>query len=136
MSKGSIHRALVVVLIVIGFVLVWVRMASAQQQPLYTKEQIEQIKKQNEKAANMNVLIEQANAAMTAKNWQGAVGPMQQLIAIDPANWSLYSVLGDAQLNLGQYDQAAIPMRGPAMPAPSVLSHTSPQQQSNFVKHS
>jgi hypothetical protein len=61
MNKGSIHRALAVVLIVIGFAPVWVRTTSAQQQLQYTKEQIEQIKKQNEKAANMNVLIEQAN---------------------------------------------------------------------------
>lgn len=106
MNKGSIHQALAVVLIVIGFAPAWVPTASAQQQPQYTKEQIEQIKKHNEKAANMNVLIEQANTAMAAKNWQGAVGPMQQLIVIDPANWSLYSILGDAQLNLGQYDQA------------------------------
>ncbi len=31
---------------------------------------------------------------------------MQQLIALDPNNWEFYSALGDANLNLGQYDQA------------------------------
>lgn len=76
------------------------------QQPKYTKEQVEQIKKQNEKATNMNSLIAQANTAVQSKNWQAAVDPLQQLVAIDPTGWQFYSALGDAQLNLGQYDQA------------------------------
>lgn len=77
-----------------------------QQQPKYTKEQLEAIKKQNEKAQNTNLLIKQVNDAIAAKNWQEAVSPLQQLIAQDPNNWQYYSGLGDAQLNLGQYDQA------------------------------
>jgi tetratricopeptide (TPR) repeat protein len=76
------------------------------QQPKYTKEQIEELKKQREKALNMNALIQQVNTAASNKNWQEAVGPLQQLIAIDPNNWQYYSGLGDAQLNLGQYEQA------------------------------
>jgi tetratricopeptide (TPR) repeat protein len=77
-----------------------------QQQPKYTKEQVEEIKKQNEKAGNMNALIQQATSAMNAKNWQEAVGPLQQLVAMDPNDWQFYSALGDSQLNLGQFDQA------------------------------
>lgn len=81
---------------------------SGQQPPQkYTKEQVEEIKKQNEKAQNFNALIKQVNDAITSKNWQDAVAPLQQLIAGDPNNWQYYSGLGDAQLNLGQFDQAA-----------------------------
>jgi tetratricopeptide (TPR) repeat protein len=76
------------------------------QQQKYTKEQIDEIKKQNEKAQNFNVLIQQVNTAIQNKNWQDAVSPLQQLILLDPTNWQYYSGLGDAQSNLEQYDQA------------------------------
>ena len=71
-----------------------------------SKEQVEEIKKQNEKAQGTNALAKQVNEAMGAKNYEAAVAPLQQLIAADPNNWQYYSALGDAQLNLGQYDQA------------------------------
>ena len=77
-----------------------------QPQPKYTKEQIEEIKKQNAKAENTNALIKQATDAMQAKNWQGAQEPLQQLITIDPNNWQYQSAMGDVYLNLGQFDQA------------------------------
>ena len=77
-----------------------------QPQPKYTKEQIEEIKKQNEKATNTNALIQQAMDAINAKNWQAAQTPLQQLIAVDPNNWQYQSAMGDVYLNLGQFDQA------------------------------
>jgi tetratricopeptide (TPR) repeat protein len=77
-----------------------------EPKPILTKEQIEEIKKRNEKAVNANALIQKANTAMAAKNWQEAVDPLQQLITVDPTNWQYYSGLGDAQSALGQYDQA------------------------------
>jgi tetratricopeptide (TPR) repeat protein len=77
-----------------------------QQPPAYTKEQLDELKKQNERAQSQNALIKQAMEAMTAKNWQAALAPLQQLIAEDPNNWQYYSALGDAQFNLGTYDQA------------------------------
>src|SRR5215469_7413846 len=52
-----------------------------QPQPKYTKEQIEEIKKQNEKATNTNALIKQALDAINAKNWQEAQAPLTQLVA-------------------------------------------------------
>lgn len=81
--------------------------SDGSQQPTYTKEQIEAMKKQREQAINMNALIQQANAAMTAKNWQDAVAPLQQLIAMEPNNWQFYSSLGNTRLSLGQYQEAA-----------------------------
>lgn len=77
-----------------------------QPQQKLSKEQVEEIKKQNAKAENTNTLVKQVNEAITNKNWQAAVDPLQQLIAADPNNWQYYSGLGDAQYNLGQYDQA------------------------------
>jgi len=78
-----------------------------QQPPAYTQEQIEELKKQNERARNQNALIKQAMEAMSAKNWQAAVVPLQQLIADDPNNWQFRSAMGDVQFGLGAYDQAA-----------------------------
>jgi tetratricopeptide (TPR) repeat protein len=77
-----------------------------QRSPAYTKEQIDELKKQNERAQNQNTLIKQAMEAMTAKNWQAAVAPLQQLIADDPNNWQYHSAMGDVQFNLGSYAQA------------------------------
>ena len=77
-----------------------------QQPPGYTQEQIEELKKQNERARNQNALIKQAMEAMNAKNWQGAVAPLQRLIVDDPNNWQFHSAMGDAQFGLGAYDQA------------------------------
>ncbi len=78
----------------------------ASSQPKLTPEQIEAIKKQNDKAAAMNALIQQAQNAMNAKDWQGAISPLQELLVLDPTQWQFYSALGDAQLYLGQYDRA------------------------------
>jgi tetratricopeptide (TPR) repeat protein len=78
----------------------------SQSAPKYTKEQLEEFKKQNERATAMNALIQQAQTAMSAKNWKDAVSPLQQLVAMAPNGWQFYSSLGDAQLNLGQYEQA------------------------------
>src|SRR6185312_4601866 len=74
--------------------------------PKYTKEQIEAIKAQNAKAEGQNALISQAQAAMNAKNWEGAIPPLQQLSQQDPNRWAFTQALGNAQLNTGQYDQA------------------------------
>jgi tetratricopeptide (TPR) repeat protein len=71
-----------------------------------TPEQAQASKDQNAKAAALNVLIKQANDAIAVKNWQAAIAPLQQAIAADPGNWQYYSGLGDAYLNLGQYDTA------------------------------
>ena len=76
------------------------------QQPKYTKEQIEEIKKSNEKITSMKPLVDQAQTALNAKNWEAAVPPLQQLVTMDPSNWQYYSFLADAQMQLGQYDQA------------------------------
>jgi tetratricopeptide (TPR) repeat protein len=61
---------------------------------------------QNEKVSAMDALIQQANNALNAKNWEGAVAPLQELLALHPTQWQFYSALGQAQLNLQLYDKA------------------------------
>jgi len=77
-----------------------------QQPPSYTPEQIEELKKQNERARSHNVLMQQTMEAMGSKNWQAAVAPLQQLMADEPNNWQFHSAMGDVQFGLGAYDQA------------------------------
>jgi tetratricopeptide (TPR) repeat protein len=74
--------------------------------PTYTKEQIEAMKAQNAKAVSQNALITQAINAMNAKQWQEAVPPLQQLIAADPNRYEFYQSLGEAQFNLGQFEDS------------------------------
>jgi len=111
MKTNSFSLAVVVLLLSFCLLPAWSQTGQASgqpaQQPKYTKEQIEAIKKDNEKRTQMNSLIQQVNTATAAKNWQDAIAPLQQLIVLDPNNWQFYSGLGDAQFNLGQYDQAA-----------------------------
>jgi tetratricopeptide (TPR) repeat protein len=75
-------------------------------QPKVTKEQLDALKAQNAKAESINALIAQYNTAMTAKNWQGAIAPLQGMIAADPNRWEYLQALGTAQMNVEDYDGA------------------------------
>jgi tetratricopeptide (TPR) repeat protein len=79
---------------------------SGKGQPTLTKEQRAAIEAQNAKARSTNELISQANAALNAKNWEGAIPILQQLIQADPNRWQFIQRLGDAQLNTAQYEPA------------------------------
>ncbi len=70
------------------------------------KQAIETIKEKSAKATRMNELIAKANQAIQAREWRQVEGLTQKLIAEDPAGWRYYQPLGDAQLNLGEYDEA------------------------------
>jgi tetratricopeptide (TPR) repeat protein len=75
------------------------------EQPAITHEHSEVVA-ENKKAIDFNALATKANTAIARKDWQEAIGPLQRLVAGSPDNWQYYSGLGDAQLNLGQYDEA------------------------------
>jgi tetratricopeptide (TPR) repeat protein len=64
------------------------------------------MKAQLERAQAQNGLINQAIDAMNAREWQKAIAPLKQLIANDPDRYEFYQSLGEAQLNLAQYDEA------------------------------
>ena len=72
-----------------------------------SKEEIEKLKAEREKGMSLNALISQYNAAQTAKNWQEASDVLKKMIVADPNRWEYQKALGDMQLNLGQYQEAA-----------------------------
>ena len=72
--------------------------------PQISKEEIEKIKASNAKAEGINALINQYNAAITAKDWKAAIPPLQGMLAADPARWEYYQALGNAQLNDGEFE--------------------------------
>lgn len=55
-----------------------------------------------------NVLIEKANAALAARNWQDAEKLLKQLIALAANRADYQKSLGDAQGNLGRYRDAVV----------------------------
>jgi tetratricopeptide (TPR) repeat protein len=83
------------------------------EQPKLTKEELAQqlaqreaLKAKNAKALNQNAIISQVNAARQAKNYEEAATGLKQLIQMEPNRYEYYSGLGNAQLNLGQYEDA------------------------------
>jgi len=74
-------------------------------QPTVSKEEMEKLKGEREKALGENALISQLNPALQAKDWATAQPILQKLIAMNP-RWDYLQALGNAQLNLGKYDDA------------------------------
>jgi tetratricopeptide (TPR) repeat protein len=85
-------------------------------QPTVSKEELERLKGERDKALNENALISQLNPALQAKDWATAEPILQKLITMNPARWDYQQALGNAQLSLNKYDDAvatyekAIPM--------------------------
>ncbi|MGA7710571.1 MAG: tetratricopeptide repeat protein [Rhizomicrobium sp.] len=50
-------------------------------------------------------LLSEAQTELAGKNWQQAADTLNKLIALDP-RWDYYQMLGGAELNLGQYQEA------------------------------
>ncbi len=84
-----------------------VEMSSGKPGGGISKEEMEKLKAEREKGLNINALISQYNAAQTAKNWQEAADILKKMIAAEPNRWEYQKALGDTQLNLGQYQEAA-----------------------------
>lgn len=72
-----------------------------------SKAEMEKLKAEREKGMNLNALIVQYNAAQTAKNWQEAADILKKMITAEPNRWEYQKALGDTELNLGQYQEAA-----------------------------
>ncbi len=69
-------------------------------------QQADSMRAAHDKAIKLNVLITEANQALDAKDWQKVAGLTQEMIAIEPNRWQFYQGLGDAQLNLKNYEAA------------------------------
>lgn len=71
-----------------------------------SKEELEKMKSERDKALSENALINQLNPALQAKNWAVAEPILVQLVAQNPNRWEYQQALGNAQLNLGKFDEA------------------------------
>ncbi|HEX9255421.1 MAG TPA: tetratricopeptide repeat protein, partial [Candidatus Angelobacter sp.] len=80
--------------------------AGGAGQPTVSKEELEKLKGEREKALGENALIAQLNPALQAKDWATAEPILQKLIAMNPGRWDYQQALGNAQLSLGKYDDA------------------------------
>jgi len=80
--------------------------AGTTKENTISKEEYEKLKAEHEKGMNLNALISQYTAAQQAKNWQQATDVLKQMIAADPTRWDFQKAMGDAQFNLGQYEDA------------------------------
>jgi tetratricopeptide (TPR) repeat protein len=102
-------------------------------QPKVTAEQLEAIKAQNAKALSINALINQYNAANAAKDWAGAITPLQGMIAADPTRWDYIQALGNMQLNAGQYDDAVQSYEKGIQVAQGYVSGATPKDPKNPI---
>ncbi len=80
--------------------------AGGKGAPGPSKEQLDKMKADREKALGENALIAQLNPALQAKDWATAEPILQQLIVANPNRWEYQQALGNAQLNLGKLDEA------------------------------
>jgi tetratricopeptide (TPR) repeat protein len=69
-------------------------------------EAIERTKEKSAKAFHVNELIDKANRAIQTCEWREVQELTQELVAENPGGWQYHQSFGDAQLNLGKYDDA------------------------------
>ncbi|HMC30247.1 MAG TPA: tetratricopeptide repeat protein [Candidatus Angelobacter sp.] len=71
-----------------------------------SKEEMEKLKAEREKALGENTLISQLNPALQAKNWEAAEPILRQLVTINPNRWEYQQALGNTLLSLGKFDES------------------------------
>lgn len=71
-----------------------------------SKEELEKLKAEREKALGENALIAQLNPALQAKDWATAEPILTKLIAMNPNRWDYQQALGNAQFSEGKFDEA------------------------------
>jgi tetratricopeptide (TPR) repeat protein len=71
-----------------------------------SKAELEKLKAERDKALGENALIAQLNPAMQSKNWEAAEPILTQLIAMNPNRWDYQQALGNAQFNLGKFEES------------------------------
>ena len=60
----------------------------------------------NPEASHLEALLDQAQEALHSKHWQEAVPLLKHILVLDPRRWESDQALGNAYLNLGQYQDA------------------------------
>jgi tetratricopeptide (TPR) repeat protein len=72
-----------------------------------TKEQLDLIRQENARAAQINKLMVQYHTAVGVEDWLNAISLIKKLIAVDPNRWEFYQNLGTLQSRQMQYAEAA-----------------------------
>jgi len=85
--------------LVVAAIILWATNCPAQNATSASQTNSPQLSK--------NDLIEKVSAATNAKDWKQVEELCQQLVALEPANWSFLGGLANAQLQQGKYDDAA-----------------------------
>lgn len=94
--------------------------------PAVSDAEVAKIKAEREQAMNQNAIIAQLNPALQAKNWAAAEPLLTQLVSMNPNNWEYQQALGNAQLNLGKFDEAVATYEK-AIPQAENASKTDPK---------
>ena len=71
-----------------------------------SKEELEKMTAERNKAINENTLIAQLNPALQAKDWATAEPILTKLIALNPNRWDYQQALGNAQFGEGKFEEA------------------------------
>jgi tetratricopeptide (TPR) repeat protein len=83
-----------------------VEMASGKPGTGPSKEELEKMKAERDKAIGENTLIAQLNPALQAKDWATAEPILTKLIAMNPNRWDYQQALGNAQFGEGKFEEA------------------------------
>ncbi len=102
----------------------------ASKPPKMSKEQA---KAEQEKVAQMNTLLQQAQVDMQTQKWTEAESALKQVIAANPdtTKWELYKALGDSQRNAGKEQDAVQTYDKGIQVAQAVATGKAPQDPRN-----
>lgn len=83
--------------------------------------------------AELDTLIRRYESALRAGDHQAEIAALKAIVAADPTRWDYFESLGDAQLNLGEYENAAQSFDKGIQAAQQFLSGTT-SNESNILK--
>jgi tetratricopeptide (TPR) repeat protein len=91
-----------------------------------SKEELEKMKAEREKAMGENTLIAQLNPALQAKNWEAAEPILRQLVTMNPTRWEYQQALANTLLSENKLDEAVATYEK-AIPAAENAPKTDPK---------
>jgi tetratricopeptide (TPR) repeat protein len=98
-----------------------------------SKEELEKMKTERDKAINENALIAQLNPALQAKDWATAEPILTKLIAMNPNRWDYQQALGNAQVSEGKFEDAVATFEK-AIPIAENATKTDPKADPAKIK--
>jgi tetratricopeptide (TPR) repeat protein len=74
--------------------------------PFTPPVQCQVVKRDNTKNSREDTLLQQYETARQSRDWADAKAIVEELVALRPSHWAYRQALGDAELELGQYQEA------------------------------